>query len=97
MNYMYLRLSQLVEHLVSHSHFELHFASLMYLAVTGVKFLLFLYCFSYRKASSQVLVLWEDHRNDLFVNGFGMRSRFSCPTANLTYATVRRPVNVGWR
>ena len=37
----------------------------------GVKFLLFLYCFGYRKASSQVRMLWEDHRNDLFINGFG--------------------------
>ncbi|KIY51231.1 hypothetical protein FISHEDRAFT_64270 [Fistulina hepatica ATCC 64428] len=38
----------------------------------GVKFLLFLYCFSIRKRSSQVQVLWEDHRNDLFINGFGL-------------------------
>lgn len=37
----------------------------------GVKFLLFLYCMSLRRASSQVHVLWEDHRNDLFINGFG--------------------------
>lgn len=37
----------------------------------GVKLLLFLYCMSLRKASSQVEVLWEDHRNDLFINGFG--------------------------
>ena len=25
-----------------------------------------------RKNSSQVEVLWEDHRNDLFINGFGI-------------------------
>lgn len=37
----------------------------------GVKLLLFLYCFSLRKRSSQVQVLWEDHRNDLYINGFG--------------------------
>lgn len=37
----------------------------------GTKFLLFLYCFSIRKNSSQVQVLWEDHRNDLWVNSFG--------------------------
>lgn len=37
----------------------------------GVKFILFLYCIPLRKASSQVHVLWEDHRNDLFINGFG--------------------------
>lgn len=39
----------------------------------GVKFLLFLYCLGYRGASSQVRMLWEDHRNDLFINGFGER------------------------
>lgn len=37
----------------------------------AIKFLLFLYCYSLRTKSSQVLVLWEDHRNDLFINGFG--------------------------
>jgi len=36
-----------------------------------VKFILFGYCFSIRKQSSQVQVLWEDHRNDLWVNFFG--------------------------
>ncbi|TFY71809.1 hypothetical protein EVG20_g1196 [Dentipellis fragilis] len=39
---------------------------------TGVKFLLFVYCYSLRTKSSQVLVLWEDHRNDLFINSFGL-------------------------
>lgn len=38
----------------------------------AVKFLLFLYCSAVRKSSSQVQVLWEDHRNDLFINGFGL-------------------------
>ena len=37
----------------------------------AVKFLLFLYCYSSRSKSSQVEVLWEDHRNDLFINSFG--------------------------
>ncbi|KAK0472073.1 CDF manganese transporter [Armillaria novae-zelandiae] len=36
------------------------------------KVLLFLYCFSIRNSSSQVQVLWEDHRNDLLINGFGI-------------------------
>ena len=36
-----------------------------------MKLLLFLYCLGLRKNSSQVHVLWEDHRNDLFINGFG--------------------------
>ncbi|KAI5481295.1 hypothetical protein MNV49_004917 [Pseudohyphozyma bogoriensis] len=33
---------------------------------------LFLYCYSIRGKNSQVRVLWEDHRNDLFINGFGL-------------------------
>ena len=39
-----------------------------------MKLLLFFYCMSFRRASSQVEVLWEDHRNDLFINGFGAYS-----------------------
>nr|GAT50611.1 cation diffusion facilitator [Mycena chlorophos] len=42
----------------------------------GVAFLtklaLFIYCYSIRAKNSQVRVLWEDHRNDLFINGFGL-------------------------
>ncbi|TFK42002.1 CDF manganese transporter [Crucibulum laeve] len=41
-------------------------------AALGVKFLLFLYSYSLRSKSSQVRVLWEDHRNDLWINGFGI-------------------------
>jgi hypothetical protein len=37
----------------------------------GVKILLFFYCYALRKQSSQVEVLWEDHRNDLWINFFG--------------------------
>ncbi|KAF5356243.1 hypothetical protein D9756_003710 [Leucocoprinus leucothites] len=37
-----------------------------------VKFILFVYCYSIRKRSSQVQVLWEDHRNDLWINSFGV-------------------------
>ncbi|KAI0800583.1 CDF manganese transporter [Fomes fomentarius] len=52
---------------------ELHLASLIEVsAAWGIKLLLFLYCFSLRKRSSQVQVLWEDHRNDLYINGFGV-------------------------
>ncbi|PYI05595.1 cation diffusion facilitator 1 [Aspergillus sclerotiicarbonarius CBS 121057] len=36
------------------------------------KFALFVYCFALRHQYSQVLILWEDHRNDLFINGFGI-------------------------
>ncbi|KAL5533668.1 hypothetical protein ACEPAG_128 [Sanghuangporus baumii] len=52
---------------------DFHLPSLIAVgAALGVKFLLFLYCFSLRNNSSQVHVLWEDHRNDLFINGFGL-------------------------
>lgn len=36
------------------------------------KFSLFLYCWSIKDKYSQVNILWQDHRNDLLVNGFGI-------------------------
>lgn len=52
---------------------DIHIPSLIAVGIAFVtKFALFLYCFSIRKHSSQVQVLFEDHRNDLFVNGFGI-------------------------
>ncbi|KAL4742902.1 hypothetical protein BDV11DRAFT_202347 [Aspergillus similis] len=36
------------------------------------KFSLFVYCFALRNQVSQIRILWEDHRNDLFINGFGI-------------------------
>ncbi|BEI81019.1 hypothetical protein CcaverHIS002_0201790 [Cutaneotrichosporon cavernicola] len=54
---------------------EFHLVPLICVCIAwGVKFLLFLYCFAIRGASSQVQVLWEDHRNDLFANGFAILS-----------------------
>ncbi|PFH49680.1 hypothetical protein AMATHDRAFT_62651 [Amanita thiersii Skay4041] len=41
-------------------------------AALGVKLILFIFTFSLRHKSSQVQVLWEDHRNDLWINGFGI-------------------------
>ncbi|EGN93650.1 hypothetical protein SERLA73DRAFT_189385 [Serpula lacrymans var. lacrymans S7.3] len=41
-------------------------------AALAVKLVLFFYCLSLRSKSSQVHVIWEDHRNDLFINGFGI-------------------------
>lgn len=41
-------------------------------AALFVKFVLFVYCTPLRKNSSQVHVLWEDHRNDLWINTFGI-------------------------
>ena len=37
-----------------------------------VKLCLFLYCWALRNQYSQIRILWEDHRNDLFINGFGL-------------------------
>ncbi|KAF5319028.1 hypothetical protein D9611_012720 [Ephemerocybe angulata] len=52
---------------------KFHLPSIIVVAISlAVKFVLFLYSFSIRKQSSQVQVLWEDHRNDLFINGFGI-------------------------
>ena len=36
------------------------------------KLSLFFYCWSLRNQYSQIRILWEDHRNDLFINGFGI-------------------------
>jgi cation diffusion facilitator family transporter len=38
----------------------------------GVKLALFLYCWALRNKYSQIRILWEDHRNDLFINGAGL-------------------------
>ena len=50
-----------------------HFPSIIAVAVAfATKFSLFVYCWALRNQYSQVRILWEDHRNDLFVNGFGI-------------------------
>ncbi|KAI1176149.1 hypothetical protein F4777DRAFT_288619 [Nemania sp. FL0916] len=36
------------------------------------KFVLFLYCWGIKDKYSQVDILWQDHRNDLLINGFGI-------------------------
>jgi divalent metal cation (Fe/Co/Zn/Cd) transporter len=38
----------------------------------GTKLALFLYCWALRNIYSQIRILWEDHRNDLIINGFGL-------------------------
>ncbi|KAL2118927.1 hypothetical protein VTJ04DRAFT_5886 [Mycothermus thermophilus] len=38
----------------------------------GTKFTLFLYTWSIKHKYSQVEILWQDHRNDLLINGFGI-------------------------
>ncbi|TFK56532.1 hypothetical protein OE88DRAFT_29216 [Heliocybe sulcata] len=68
---------QSIQSIITHKSDEdtktLHVPSIIAVAAAlAVKFVLFVYCLSLRKTSSQVHVLWEDHRNDLFVNGFGL-------------------------
>lgn len=36
------------------------------------KFALFLYCWGLKNKYSQINILWQDHRNDLLINGFGI-------------------------
>ncbi|KAF5324350.1 hypothetical protein D9619_011203 [Psilocybe cf. subviscida] len=52
---------------------EFHLPSIIAVSVSlAVKFGLFLYSYGLRGKSSQVQMLWEDHRNDLFLNGFAI-------------------------
>jgi divalent metal cation (Fe/Co/Zn/Cd) transporter len=50
-----------------------HLPSVVAVAVAfTTKLALFFYCWALRNVYSQVRILWEDHRNDLFINGFGI-------------------------
>lgn len=50
-----------------------HLPSVIAIAVAFcTKFSLFIYCWALRNEYSQIHILWEDHRNDLFINGFGL-------------------------
>ena len=50
-----------------------HLPSIISVCVAfGTKFTLFLYTWSIKDKYSQVRILWQDHRNDLLVNGFGI-------------------------
>lgn len=50
-----------------------HLASVISVcAAFATKFGLFLYCWALKDKYSQVGILWQDHRNDLLVNGFGI-------------------------
>ncbi|KAK0235621.1 CDF-like metal transporter [Armillaria nabsnona] len=65
-----------VRSLVSKENDELkdfHIPSIIAVAAAlSVKLMLFILCYPFRKNSSQVAVLWEDHRNDLWINTFGI-------------------------
>ncbi|KAF2757151.1 hypothetical protein EJ05DRAFT_440626 [Pseudovirgaria hyperparasitica] len=50
-----------------------HLPSVIAVAVAFcTKLGLFFYCWALRNTYSQIRILWEDHRNDLFINGFGI-------------------------
>jgi hypothetical protein len=52
---------------------KLHVPSVVAVGIAFVaKLCLFLYCWALRNKYSQIHILWEDHRNDLFINGFGL-------------------------
>jgi divalent metal cation (Fe/Co/Zn/Cd) transporter len=51
----------------------LHLPSVVAVSIAFLtKALLFAYCWSLRNQYSQVRILWQDHRNDIFINGFGI-------------------------
>ncbi|KAK3065347.1 hypothetical protein LTS18_014191 [Coniosporium uncinatum] len=53
--------------------YSFHLPSVIAVAIAFMtKFALFLYCWSLRNVYSQIRILWEDHRNDLLINGFGV-------------------------
>ncbi|KAL9030147.1 MAG: hypothetical protein Q9196_001700 [Gyalolechia fulgens] len=51
----------------------LHLAAIIVVSVAFcTKLALFCYCWALRDVYSQVHILWEDHRNDMFINGVGI-------------------------
>lgn len=52
---------------------KFHLPSVIAVAVAfATKFSLWLYCWALKDKYSQINILWQDHRNDLFINGFGI-------------------------
>ncbi|KAI1853566.1 hypothetical protein JX265_004103 [Neoarthrinium moseri] len=52
---------------------DFHFPSIIAVAIAfATKLALFLYCWGIKDKYSQVDILWQDHRNDLLINGFGI-------------------------
>ncbi|KAI9048906.1 hypothetical protein LZ554_006759 [Drepanopeziza brunnea f. sp. 'monogermtubi'] len=50
-----------------------HLPSVIAVAIAfTTKFCLFLYCWALKDKYSQINILWQDHRNDLAINGFGI-------------------------
>jgi len=52
---------------------DFHLPAVIAVGVAFVtKLTLFCYCYSLHKQYSQIKILWEDHRNDLLINGVGL-------------------------
>lgn len=52
---------------------SLHLPSVFAVVIAFItKLVLFGYCWALRNKYSQIRILWEDHRNDLLINGFGI-------------------------
>ncbi|KAI0124357.1 hypothetical protein BJ170DRAFT_703673 [Xylariales sp. AK1849] len=52
---------------------DFHLPSIIAVAIAfTTKLALFFYCWGIKDKYSQVDILWQDHRNDLFINGFGI-------------------------
>ena len=52
---------------------EFHLPSVIAVAAAfTTKLCLFLYCWALKDKYSQINILWQDHRNDLLINGFGI-------------------------
>lgn len=52
---------------------DFHLPSIIAVSIAFVtKLCLFTYCWALRNKYSQIRILWEDHRNDLLINGCGL-------------------------
>ncbi|KAI9668504.1 MAG: hypothetical protein M1829_005321 [Trizodia sp. TS-e1964] len=52
---------------------QFHLPSVVAVSIAfTTKLCLFLYCWALRNTYSQIRILWEDHRNDMFINAFGI-------------------------
>ncbi|WEW54752.1 hypothetical protein PRK78_000177 [Emydomyces testavorans] len=52
---------------------KFHLPSVIAVSIAfATKLLLFMYCWTLRNQYSQIRILWQDHRNDLLINGFGI-------------------------
>ena len=76
MSVSFIIIVQSIEELVKGSSSDtkkFHLPSVIAVSVAFcTKLSLFLYCYALRNMFSQIRILWEDHRNDLLINGFGL-------------------------